>query len=291
MIAAAVALSLAYLGLSPRIGVRLYEPLLFHPAAYPSDFDLANLTQIVGHSPQSVYFASEGKLAQSATLHGWHFKSGDINAPTVLLSHGNAGNITGRTVLLSWLCSLGVNVFIYDYRGFGQSSARPSVPGVTQDGLSAYDYLVSQNIDPSKIVLYGESLGVAISTYIASQRAVSAMILQSGFASLRSIACQLYPILSIYNQTLFCQPALDSASILSLDHPPLLIFHGAKDQVVPVSHAHNLYQCAKGSKQLIVFDDCQHSDLVANQSERMSAAVKPLLKSICDNQHHVIGNA
>lgn len=291
MIIAALALSLTYLGLSPRLGVRLYEPLLFHPTEYPSGFVLATLTQIVGHSPQSVYFASEGKLARSATLHGWHFKSADVNAPTILVSHGNAGNISGRTVLLKWLCSLGVNVFIYDYRGFGQSSGRTSVPGITQDGLCAYDYLVSQNIDSRKIVLYGESLGVAVSTYIASQRAVAAMILQSGFASLRSIACQLYPILSIYNQTLFCNPPLDSASILSLDHPPVLIMHGAKDQVVSVSHAHKLYQCAKGPKQLIIFDDCQHSDLVANQSERMSAAVKPFLESICDNQHHVIGNA
>lgn len=291
MIEAALALSLAYLGLSPRLGVRLYEPLLFHPTEYPSDFDIANLSVNVGQSPQSVYFASSGKLAGDATLHGWHFKSGDSNAPTILLSHGNAGNITGRTVLLAWLISLGVSVFIYDYRGFGQSSARPSVPGVTQDGLCAYDYLLSQNIDSKNIVLYGESLGVAVSTYIASQRAVSAMILQSGFASLRQIACQLYPVLRIYNQTLFCQPPLDSASILALDHPPVLIFHGAQDSVVPVSHAYTLYQCAKGQKELIVFDDCQHSDLVARQSERMSAAVKQLFKNVCDNQHHVIGNA
>ncbi len=291
MIGAVLAGALAYLGLSPRLGVKLYEPLLFHPTDYTDDFDLDVFAIQVGQKPQCVTFESKGKLAPTVNLQGFYFKSTNQNAPTVLVSHGNAGNITGRNVLLAWLCSLGLNVFIYDYRGFGKSGGRASVPGVTQDGLAAYDYLISQNVDAKNIVLYGESLGVAVSTYISSQRAVAAMILQSGFSSLRAIACQLYPVLRIYNQTMFCKPALDSASILTLGHPPVLILHGALDPVVPVSHAQYLYQTAKDNKTLIVLDDCHHSDLVSTQSQKLTEAVKQLFLNVYDNQHHVIGNA
>lgn len=256
-----------YLLLSPRLASALYRRLLFFPSALDDAASLS-LATALGATPASVDFSADA-------LHGWWFKHPEsARRLTVLVSHGNSGSISGRGLLITFLYRLGLDVFIYDYSGFGRSKGVPSVSGVVSDGLAAYDYLVSENVSPGDIILYGESLGAAVSTAIAAQRQVGMLILQSGFASLRRIATDLYPVLGIYRQWLYPPPYLDSVGLLAKSHPPLLILHGDRDAVVPVSHARALYDAASGDRSLTVISGGAHSDLLLVAPELVARAIE-----------------
>ncbi len=258
---------LAYVLLSPRVNKRLYRPLLFRPLAYPST-DGEHLPVAMGVIPDELYFNSYGTLASKETLHGWHFQHPNADAPLVLFSHGNSGNITIRASLCEMMLESGASVFVYDYRGFGKSTGIPNVEGVCQDGLAAYDFIVNKfSIPPDKIFLYGESLGAAISSYIASQRKSAGLILQSGYSSLRNIAGETVRALHLYPSWLFPMPGKNSREILSVAHPPLLIIHGLLDKVVAFHHAQTLFDSASQPKQLLALPASAHSDLITTSRE------------------------
>ena len=88
----------------------------------------------------------------------------------LLWSHGNAGNIDSRRVLLLALAARGLGVPAYDYRGYGRSEGSPSEQGVYLDATAAFDDLVARGTDPAIIACFGESLGGAVSIEVATRR-------------------------------------------------------------------------------------------------------------------------
>lgn len=264
----------AYLLFSPRIAKGLYNAMLFRPYRFPEgDYQSGHID---GVSYEDVYFNS----LDGTKLHGWFFSQPNARY-TILMSHGNTGNIAGRPNLISGLLKTGANLFIYDYRGYGRSEGTPTVSGVIEDGCSAFDHLVNEKkIPANEIVLYGESLGVAISCQISARRKAQGMILQSGFASLPRIGREHMPLMHLYPSILFPQPLLDNISVLKKEHPPLLIVHGHKDAVVPFLHGQELYKAASGKKFLVEFPDCEHSDIPTNASEKFVTAMTDFLKGL-----------
>src|SRR5207245_8747221 len=116
--------------------------------------------------------------AQAGTrLFGWHVPATSL--PAVLLwCHGNAGNIIHRLENLAALHSLGLSVFLFDYRGYGRSEGKPSEPGLYQDALAAYEVLTkAKQVPPQRIVLFGRSLGAAVAGTLASQRRAAGRLL------------------------------------------------------------------------------------------------------------------
>lgn len=264
----------AYFLFSPRIAKGLYNAMLFRPYPFPEgDYQSGHINDV---RYDDVYFNS----LDGTKLHGWYF--GQKNATyTILMSHGNTGNIAGRPNLISALLKTGANLFIYDYRGYGRSEGTPTVSGVIDDGCAAFDYLVNEKkIAASEIVLYGESLGVAITCQISSRRKAQGMILQSGFASLPRIGREHVPLMHLYPSVLFPQPLLDNISVLKSGHPPLLIVHGHKDAVVPFLHGKELFNAASGKKVLVEFPECEHSDIPTVASEKFVTAMSDFLKGL-----------
>ncbi len=257
--------------LSPRQSMALYRPLLFHPSPLPENLDSEALLSTYGCLPEEVRLPSGRQ-----TLHGYYFPLPEAEH-TVLIHHGNSGNMLDRAKLVRWLLSLNLSVFIYDYRGFGGSAGRTSVKTIVEDGLCAFDYLTGRGIPESSIILYGESLGVAVSANVASLRKPAALFLQSGFSSLRQVALETFPLLGLYPQKLYPKPTLNSASLLAKGHPPLLIAHGKLDPSVSVSHAYKLYDAASGDKELLIVEEGLHNDLVANYPGLMTDALNRLL--------------
>ncbi len=257
--------------LSPRQSMALYRPLLFHPNPLPESLNSEMLIEVYGRLPEEVWLACGRQR-----LHGYYFPLPEAEH-TVLIHHGNSGNMLDRAKLVRWLLSLNLSVFIYDYRGFGGSSGRTSVKTIVEDGLCAFDFLTGRGIPESSIVLYGESLGVAVSANVASLRKPAALFLQSGFSSLRQVALETFPLLGLYPQKLYPKPTLNSASLLAKGHPPLLIAHGKLDPSVSVSHAYKLYDAASGDKELLIVEEGLHNDLVANHPKLMTAALNRLL--------------
>ncbi len=116
------------------------------------------------------YEAVEITTADGEILRGWFVPAPAATpAATVLFLHGNAGSISHRLDYLPMFYRLGYNTFIFDYRGFGESSGTPSEPGTYLDAQAAWQYLIEKKtLPPDNVVLFGESLGGAIAAWLAA---------------------------------------------------------------------------------------------------------------------------
>lgn len=266
-----------YLGLAPRINIPLYRQLLFFPARFPIDFP--GLPTLEGISGEDIFF--KGEMGQN--LNGWYFQKPDSEY-VILFNHGNSGNLTIRHHISRLMILAGYSVFVYDYQGFGKSSGRPTIDGIVSDGAAAYDYLVKERgIDPSKIILYGESLGVSVAAHLSTIRECQGLILQSGFASLTKIARTHFPLLHIYPTALFPQPAFDNVNILKNTTVPLLIIHGELDKVIPVQHAADLYQAHAGMKKFVRLPVTAHGDVWSTAEREYLDALVEFPLTLRDN--------
>ncbi|MEJ2762125.1 MAG: alpha/beta hydrolase, partial [Gammaproteobacteria bacterium] len=181
-------------------------------------------------------------------LHGWFIPAPDARL-TLLFLHGNAGNISHRLESLQVFHELGVNVFIFDYRGYGGSDGKPSEQGTYRDASAAWHYLTEiRGIPGSRIVLFGRSLGGALAVWLAGRTRPAALILESTFTSVRDMAARFYPYLPVSLLIRVRYPTLDRIGSL---HLPILIVHSADDEIIPYACARRLYDAAPGPKVLL----------------------------------------
>lgn len=188
-------------------------------------------------------------------LNSW-YKPAINNQPTLLYLHGNAGHIGYRMPLVRQFLNAGLGVLLLEYRGFGGNKGMPTEEGLYEDARTALNYLHQQGINPKHIVLYGESLGTGVATQLAAEHPVGAVILQSPFTSMASLARYHYPWLILKPWDHF-----NSLNRIKKIHTPLLVIHGKKDQIVPFAEGLTLYNEANEPKKLLVFDDKHHNDL------------------------------
>lgn len=245
----------SYVLLTPMIAMPLYSKMIFYPD-YPSRYNPEDykVDSLAGIAREELYIpTSHGKR-----LHCWFFRKPEAKY-VVLLSHGNASNLSNRVVHALTLLGCGVSVLLYDYQGYGLSNGEPGLQNICDDGLAAYDYLNKKmNYQPNNIILYGESIGCAVSCYIASHRNCEGLILQSGFSSLPDIAEQTVVFLRAYPRFLFPQPQLDNVAALRKINKPVLIIHGQLDTLIRPSHAELLMRSAAGPKTIAMMPHSGH---------------------------------
>jgi len=217
---------------------------------------------------KEVYFDSgDGKR-----LYGWFFPQ-KVDSPVILFFHGNAGNISHRLHNIRLLLEKGLQVFIFDYRGYGMSDGRPSEKGIYMDGLAAYDYLVEkEHFPPDKIALFGRSLGAAVAIEVALSRDVRGIIIESGFTSTKEMAKSML----LFNLFSYFLPAnynnLEKIGRISV---PKLIIHGDEDNLVPFSMGEKLFAASKGPKYFYALRGAGHNDTyVVGGAEYLSRIAK-----------------
>lgn len=265
-------LSIYYLLLAPIVAMPFYNTMIFHPFA-SGDF---SIKAIDGIACQNVCF----KSANGKGLHAWLFTKPGASK-TVLLSHGNAGNLTNRVDLVKVLLSVGVSVLAYDYQGFGKSEGSPSIDGICQDDQAAYDYLVHERkVNPADIIIFGESIGTGAASAVAAKNTCAGVILQSPFTSLPAIGREKVPLLRLYPDWLFPANRLDNLSLLKGKHAPLLIVHGEKDTLIPISHAEKIYKDASGPKYFARLPDAGHNDIYYVDSYLYQQALSSFIASL-----------
>jgi uncharacterized protein len=184
-------------------------------------------------------------------INGWLVSgdSGNNANLTVLLLHGNAGNISHRLEKLAILRDLGVDTFIIDYRGYGRSEGQPNEAGTYRDAQAAYDYLVSQRkVAPRHIIVYGESLGSAIAADLASKQEVGGLILEEAFTSVGDVGQKMFPFLPV---RWLVRNKYDTLSKMPRIKVPLLMFHSVDDEIFNIRHAQRLLAAAHDPKQLV----------------------------------------
>ncbi len=182
------------------------------------------------------------------TLHGWWLPHEQPRG-TLLFQHGNAGNISHRLDSLVIFHDLGLNVFIYDYRGYGQSTGRPSEEGVYLDADAAWNWLVEeQAIDPGEIILFGRSMGAAVAAWLARRVEAGGLILESSFTSVPDIGAEVYWWLPV---RLLARIHLPTLEYTKQSNAPVLVIHSPDDEIIPFSHAQRLYEAAPEPRSLL----------------------------------------
>ncbi len=148
---------------------------------------------IAGLDYEDVYFYAEDNVK----LQGWLIPNKNARF-TLIFCHGNGGNMSHRLDKILFFHGLYLNIFIFDYRGYGQSEGQPSEAGLYRDIQAAYDYVVLRNAKlPNKpgIIVYGESLGGAVAVDLATREKIDGLILEGTFTSTEDMAKIVYPFL------------------------------------------------------------------------------------------------
>ena len=192
-------------------------------------------------------------------LHGWWVPARVPAIGHVLLCHGNAGNVGDRIPHLALLAAAGFDVLVFDPRGYGRSSGRPSEHGTHLDARAARDALVRRDgVDAARVLYLGESLGGAMALALALELPPAGLILQSAFTSVRDMARRHYPFLP----RAVVPDAYPNLRRIRRLRAPLLMLHGANDSIVPLMYGEELYEAAPEPKRIVVFPDAGHNDLV-----------------------------
>jgi hypothetical protein len=234
-------------------GLVIFEEKLIY---FPSR-DLEWAPADLGLVHEEVFLAT----SDGTRIHGWYLPAKEAGIETVLVCHGNAGNVSDRLDRAVRLQKeLAVNVLLFDYRGFGRSEGSPDEEGTYQDGLAAYRYLTEKRgIAPTSIVLFGESLGAAVAIELAGRVKAGALVLEAPFTSIRAMAKVAYPFLP----TFWVRTRYDNLSKIGELEMPVLIFHGTRDDVVPFAQGEELYRAAREPKAFVAVEGAGHSDVYA----------------------------
>jgi len=187
------------------------------------------------------------KTEDGVILNGWFVGGGSDRA--LLFCHGNAGNISHRLESLEIFQQLGLNTFIFDYRGYGKSTGRTTEQGTYRDAEAAWNYLTSEKGFPAdKIIVFGRSLGGPIAAHLAAAKHPAALILESTFTSLPDLGARLYPLFPV---RLLSRFQYNTAASVREIKCPLLVVHSPGDDVVPYDLGVELFRLANAPKEFL----------------------------------------
>jgi len=179
---------------------------------------------------------------------------------TILFFHGNSGNISNVGWLGQKLAARGFDVMLVDYQGYGKSEGTVSGENdIYADADAAYDYLTTvRKVSPSRLVLYGHSLGTTVVADLASRKPCGAAIIEAGLSSASDLAADHFTRLPHWLHSL-CKNRFDSAQKLGNVHSPVLIVHGDSDSLIPLSEGKKLFASANEPKTLLVIPGGGHT--------------------------------
>ena len=191
---------------------------------------------------EDIYF----QVSDKVRLNAWFLPCKEARY-TLLFCHGNAGNLGHRLAKLKFFHDLGLDVFIFDYRGYGRSKGLPSEIGIYRDAQAAYDYLLSRKIAPEYIISYGESIGGAVAVDLASKNKVGALIIADTMTSAKEMVEELFIIVPYW----VFSTRFDSRSKIKKITVPKLMVHSVNDEIVPYNLGKRLFEAAPEPKEFV----------------------------------------
>ena len=208
-----------------------------------------------------------------------------VPAPTprgaVLLFHGNAGNISHRIDYAVMFRSLGYSTLLVDYRGYGKSTGTPSEEGTYKDADAAWRWLTQTRGIPAKnIVLFGESLGGGVASWVAARHEAKALVLASTFTSAVDLGAEVYGFLPV---RLISRFRYDTLERLREVRSPVLVIHSPRDDIIPFSHGRRLFEAAREPKAFLELAGRHNDSFVYMRPEWVEALGDFLGKSEAPN--------
>jgi fermentation-respiration switch protein FrsA (DUF1100 family) len=174
-------------------------------------------------------------------------------SPAVMFFHGNAELIEHQEWVVENYHAMGYSVLLPEYRGYGRCAGQPSEAGIVADAVRFYDLLAARpDVDPTRIVFHGRSLGGGVAAQVAARRKPAALLLESTFTSVAVMAHNYFA-----PEFLAKHPFRTDEVLPTLD-VPILIMHGRNDTIVPIDHAHKNRELARNAT--CIEYECDHND-------------------------------
>ncbi len=185
------------------------------------------------------------KVDNEIKLKSWLINKDLKKFKTLILFHGNAGDLSNRVYKLNGLNKLDLNVLLVSWRGFSGNNGYPTEKNLYKDAEAAIKWLNDKKVSNEQIILYGESLGSGVAVEMGKQNNFNSIILESPFTSIENSAKIYYPYLPI---KLLLKDRYDSISKIGTIKTPILIMHGEKDDITPFSMGKELLDKANHPK-------------------------------------------
>lgn len=181
-------------------------------------------------------------------LSAWYVPAKNATA-TLLFCHANGGNIAYYIDTIDILNKLGLNCFIFNYRGYGDSEGKTTEEGIYTDAQTAYDWLrTEKKVSAEDIIIFGRSLGASVAAHLAGNVKAGGLIVESGFTSYADIAQKFYPYLIVRP---FAKYSFNTMEDIKKVKCPILFIHSRSDEIVPFEFGLQLYSAAKGAKEFV----------------------------------------
>ena len=189
---------------------------------------------------------------------------------TILFSHGNAEDLGNVVPFMETFHALGYSVLMYDYRGYGSSTGRPSTLRAKADATAAYHWLVNEKgVDPRKIISQGRSLGGGVAVWLAAHHPVGGVITEISFASVFRVKTRW---------KLLPWDKFDSLKLIKRVRCPVLVIHGTADRVIPVWHGKKVFEAAPEPKACLWIPEGKHFDYAYVDEERYIGTIRNFIE-------------
>ncbi|MDQ6965386.1 MAG: alpha/beta fold hydrolase [Mariprofundaceae bacterium] len=202
----------------------------------------------MSQSPRAIglgFSVQRFKTPDDIELYGWYMPQQQARF-VVLSLHGNAGNISHRLDQYQRWHKMGLSVFAFDYRGFGDSDGQPSEDGLYTDAKTAWTLLTDTfGIAPARIIIAGRSLGSPVAARLAAGVSPAGVVLEVPFTSMPDMSADQYPWLPL---RWFVKSQFDTRKALSGMNIPLLLISASEDELIPQWMPEQLFEAYKGNK-------------------------------------------
>jgi len=210
-------------------------------------------------APQEVHDPAPGyEVVTLTTADGLalsaHWHPPEADQPILVHFHGNAGDLSGAAAENRLFAQQGYGVLLVEYRGYGGNPGAASEDGFREDGRAALAFLKGLSIAPGRTVLKGHSIGTGTAVNMASEFDAAALILVAPFTSIPDLMTQKMPI---FPMRILVSETFDNKDKLPSLKMPVLVQHGTRDAVVPVSHGKALGDIGP-TAQFQKFDGAEH---------------------------------
>jgi fermentation-respiration switch protein FrsA (DUF1100 family) len=185
----------------------------------------------------------------------WYKKPSDKNSKIIVYFHGNAGNMGDRSDKFKNFAEAGYGIMAISYSGYYGSSGNISEETLINNGKAAFDFCYQQGYKPQDIILFGESLGTGIAVQLAAATKFFAVILESPYSSITSVAQKIYWFIPV---KLILKDRFESIKYLPNITSPVIIFHGTADNVVPYQEGQKVFAAIKSPKELVTVKGAKH---------------------------------
>jgi fermentation-respiration switch protein FrsA (DUF1100 family) len=253
-------LLIAYIGwgvtlylLQPKL---LYFPvreMLYTPAELGLDFENIIFESADGLRLSGWYIPAplENRTKTASVQVGGSFLTApaDNSQFTILFCHGNGGNMTHCLDSIDIIHDLGLNCFVFDYRGYGNSEGKPSEKGTYLDAEAAYKWLTEKKkISPDSIIVFGRSLGGSIAAQLAGKSQIGALVIESTFTSYADIGRKFYPYMPV---RWFARFSYDTVRYIKDVLCPVMLIYSRDDEIVPFEFGLEIYDAANEPKKFV----------------------------------------